>query len=110
MDRRHFLKLVGSVGAVVALPIRWIREPRQFVIAASNASPGTKAQADVVCNGHNDAATIQRTVDQLGSNDSIMMNGGTFYLNQSIDFRKAHSVTITGCHLIGTGNPIITIR
>ena len=56
-----------------------------FVVAASNSSPQSKAQADYVCDGVDDQVEIQRAIDSLpvGGGRVLLLEGG-FILSNSI--------------------------
>lgn len=110
MNRRHFLKMLTSVGVAATLPIGWIVERDRVVIAASNASPASKRAADVVCTGRNDGTTIQAALDSMAPGRQVFINGGTFFLDRPIDFSR-HSGFTTGCHFIGQYNraPLLAV-
>ncbi len=102
MNRRTFLKGLAAVIAVIALPVNLLtNRPAPLIIAASDSPPASKRQADLVTNGRNDATVIQRAVDQVGARGGIIrMAGGTFYLNNTIDYSGVHGGTIEGCTFV----------
>ena len=102
MNRRSFLKLLGSVGAVAALPLGWLAtKPQTIRIAAFDSPPALKAAADVVCTGHNDGATWQAAIDRLADNGSIIVQGpGTFYMDRTVALPSGS--VIVGCHFTGS--------
>lgn len=65
-----------------------------FIIAAQNASPNMKSQADYVCDGINDAAIIQYYLDALPEDGRgiVQLSGGLFNLSTRLEPTKSGSL------------------
>jgi hypothetical protein len=74
-----------------------------LVIAASNSSAKSKAQADYVCDGTADDVEIQAAIDALPeSGGSIFLLGGTYTLNCSVsNFLNGLGVYWTALMIVG---------
>ncbi len=102
MNRRTFLKGLGAVIAVVAVPVNFLAHKlTPIFIAASDSPPASKRQADLVTNGRNDAAIIQQAIDQVSARGgAIRMAGGTFYLDNGLDFSGTVGSKVEGCTFV----------
>ena len=75
-----------------------------LVVAASNSSAKSKAQADYVCDGVDDQVEIQAAIDALpNGGGKIQLLEGTFVISSSINLKS--DCMIEGC---GTGTVIKT--
>lgn len=78
----------------------------QFVVAASDSSAQSKAQADYVCDGTNDVVQLQAAHDDLpASGGEIRLLEGTFYLEGA----TFHQVTITKPNVTISGCGVSTV-
>lgn len=67
-----------------------------IILAASNASEASKAGADVVCGGFNDAVELQKALNDLPAiGGMIQLTEGTFTLLSTVS-RAINNVTIQG--------------
>jgi len=73
-------------------------------VAASNASPQAKAQADYLCDGIDDQVQIETAMSQIGSvGGCVTFSEGTFTLGDQID-------VLAGIHLKGQGYATLIFR
>lgn len=71
-----------------------------LVVAASNASPASKAGADYVCDGTNDEIEINNAISELTGGGEVKLTEGTFLPNASI-------ILNDNIHFAGSGNTVI---
>ncbi len=69
-----------------------------IIIAASNATASSIAQADYVCDGVDDEVQVQAALDSLNNNTSgkIVFTNGLFVFSDSVTTITRHQVTIEG--------------
>lgn len=95
IDHEGRVKLVSSQDVVVAA---WeaTDDPGVFLVAASDAAPGTKARADFVCDGVNDHLIWQEAVDSLPSWGGRVLGSEGQFLFSGVVTLPNKPVTIEG--------------
>ncbi|MHA1286991.1 MAG: right-handed parallel beta-helix repeat-containing protein [Candidatus Thorarchaeota archaeon] len=77
------------------------------VVAASDASAESKAQADYVCDGTDDQVEIQAAIDSLPSGGVIKLSEGLFTCSGTISFAGKTNIWLKGA---GRGTKIQTVN
>jgi hypothetical protein len=99
----NFLKnKPGTDSSVIAAELRKIEShlsPRSttIVVAASDSSAKSKAQADYVCDGTADNVEIQEAIDELPTTGGkILLEDGSFRITSAFDFSNAEYAWFSG--------------
>lgn len=103
ISRRSFLRGLAALTAVALIPVQIFVRRTRLVIASRDSSLSSKLAADLVTDGRNDAAVIQKAVDSMAKGGSVVMLGGTFYLDKPIDLTGTKDSVIVGNRFEGAG-------
>jgi hypothetical protein len=108
--------LVKTELDALAAAVDTITRSATIVIAASDSSAKSKAQADYVCDGIDDQVEIQAAIDALpSSGGSILLLEGTFLLDAPHDFYVAgskYSIAVNKSNLTisGTRGTVLKLK